>query len=80
MMRELRYFRNHRPTEASEMAHSAEIAENPLFTGFWVDTVSTSDKLVKYGKNNKFLYSEQPTVIGQGSQREINIYCTVPAA
>ncbi len=57
-----------------------EMVANPLFTGFLVDTISTSDKLTRYGVNNKFLYSEQPTVIGQGSQREINIYCTIPAA
>ncbi len=34
------------------MAYSAEMATDPLFTGFLVDTISTSDKLVRYGKNN----------------------------
>lgn len=60
------------------MFHSPEMPENPLFTGFLVDTIKTTDKPTRYGKNNKFTYSEQPTVIGQGSERKINLYCAIP--
>lgn len=74
------HFRNHRPTEASEMFHSPEMPEQSLFVGFWVDDIVTKDKPTRYGKNNHFTYAEQPSVIGQGSQRKINIYCAIPAA
>lgn len=66
------------PTEASEMFHSLKMAEKPMFEGFLIDTLHTTDKLTRYGKNNKFTYSEQPTVIGQGSERKINLYCAIP--
>lgn len=68
------------PTEASEMFHSPEMPEQSLFVGFWVDDIVTKDKPTRYGKNNHFTYAEQPSVIGQGSQRKINIYCAIPAA
>ena len=68
------------PTEASEMFHSPEMPEQPLFVGFWVDDIVTKDKPTRYGKNNHFTYAEQPTVIVQGSQRKINIYCVISAA
>lgn len=68
------------PTEASEMFHSPEMPEQPLFVGFWVDDFVTKDKPTRYGKNNHFTYAEQPTVIVQGSQRKINIYCAISAA
>lgn len=68
------------PTEASEMFHSPEMPEQPLFVGFWVDDIVTKDKPTRYGKNNHFTYAEQPTVIVQGSQRKINIYCAISAA
>ena len=60
------------------MLHSSEMPENPLLTGFFVDTIKTMDKPIRYGKNNKFTYSKQPTVIGQGSERKINLYCVIP--
>lgn len=74
------HFQKNRPTEASEMFHSPEMPEQPLFVGFWVDDIVTKDKPTRYGKNNHFTYAEQPTVIVQGSQRKINIYCAISAA
>lgn len=62
------------------MCHFTEMPEKTVFMGFLVDTINTTDKLTRYGKNNKFTYSEQPTLIGQGSERQINIYCTIPDA
>lgn len=54
--------------------------QSGLFAGFLMDTIATADKPTRYGKNNKFTYSEQPTAIGQGSERTINIFCAVPDA
>lgn len=68
------------PTEALEMFHFPKSPEQPLFMGFWMGEFTTEDKPVRYGENNHYTYAEQPTVIGQGSQREINIYCAIPAA
>jgi hypothetical protein len=68
------------PTEASEMLHFQETPQSGLFAGFLMDTIATADKPTRYGKNNKFTYSQQPTVIGQGSERTINIFCAVPDA
>lgn len=66
------------PTEASEMFHFAKSAENPLFTGFLIHTLTTTDKVVKYGENNKIDFSEHPTVVQRGSERTINLYAAVP--
>ena len=68
------------PREAAVMFHFPEMPEQPLFTGFKVDDFITTDKPTRYGKNNHFTYAEQPTVVGQGCQRKINIYCAIPAA
>lgn len=54
--------------------------EQPLFMGFWMGKFTTADKPVRYGENNHYTYAKQSTVIGQGVQREINIYCAIPAA
>jgi hypothetical protein len=62
------------------MFHLPKSPEQPLFMGFWMGKFTTADKPVRYGENNHYTYAEQPTVIGQGSQREINIYCAIPAA
>lgn len=62
------------------MFHFPKSSEQPLFMGFWMGGFMTADKPVRYGENNHYTYAEQPTVIGQGSQREINIYCAIPAA
>lgn len=66
------------PTEASEMFHSAKSNENPLFTGFLIHTLTTTDKVVKCGENNKIDFSEHPMVVQRGSKRTINLYAAVP--
>ena len=60
------------------MFHSANSAQNPAFRGLWVHSLKTSDKVLKYGENNKVDFSEHPTVVKRGSVRTINIYAAVP--
>lgn len=38
--------------------------ENMQFIGFFFETIKIMDKPIRYGKNNKFTHSKQPTVIG----------------
>ncbi len=64
--------------EASEMFHSANSVQNPAFRGLWIHSLKTSDKVLKYGENNKVDFSEHPTVVKRGSVRTINIYAAVP--
>lgn len=71
-------FQKLRPREASEMFHSTNSAQNPAFRGLWVHSLKTSDKVLKYGENNKAGFSEHPTVVKCGSVRTINIYAAVP--
>lgn len=71
-------FQKFRPREASEMFHNANSAQNPAFRGLWVHSLKTSDKVLKYGENNKVDFSEHPTVVKRGSVRTINIYAAVP--
>ena len=66
------------PTEATEMFHNAKVDRYPLFTGFLIHTITTTDKVVKYGENNKIDFSEHPTVVQRGSGRTINLYVVVP--
>ena len=72
------HFQKFRPREASEMFHSANSVQNPAFRGLWIHSLKTSDKVLKYGENNKVDFSEHPTVVKRGSVRTINIYATVP--
>ena len=59
------------------MFHSAGNGCKSRFLGLAVDAIKTADKPVKYGKNNKYSYTDKPKHIGQGSERTINIYCTL---
>mgnify|MGYP000840538299 CR=1 FL=1 len=60
------------------MFHNAKADKNPLFMGFLIHNITTTDKVVKYGENNKIDFSEHPTVIQRGSERTINLYVAVP--
>ena len=60
------------------MFHSAKSNKTPLFTGFLIHTLTTTDKVVKYGENNKIDFSEHPMVVQRGSKRTINLYVAVP--
>lgn len=60
------------------MFHNAKADKNPLFMGFLIHTITTTDKVVKYGENNKIDFSEHPTVVQRGSERTINLYVAVP--
>ena len=75
---EMYHFQKFRPREASEMFYSANSAQNSTFRGLWVHSLKTSDKVLKYGENNKVDFSEHPTVVKRGSVRTINIYAAVP--
>ena len=44
------------------MFHIANSAQNPAFCGLWVHSLKTSDKVLKYGENNRVDFSEHPTV------------------
>ena len=46
----------------------------PCFRGFWVHSLKTSDKVLRYGENNQVEFSEHPTVVQRGNERTINIY------
>lgn len=77
-MYEMYSFQKFRPREASEMFHTAKAAENAGFSGFLIHSISTSDKVLRYGKFNQIEYSEHPTVVQRGDERTINIYAAVP--
>ena len=65
-------------TTNSALANSTNSAQNPAFCGLWVHSLKTSDKVLKYGENNRVDFSEHPTVVKRGSVRTINIYAAVP--
>ncbi len=71
-------FLRHRPRESSEMFRSTNSAQNSAFRGLWVHSLKTSDKVLKYGENNKVDFSKHPTAVKRGSVRTINIYVAVP--
>lgn len=59
------------------MFHKVKSAENAGFSGFLVHSITTSDKVLRYGKFNQVEYSEHPTVVQRGDERTINIYAAV---
>lgn len=65
-------------TEAPEMFHISKSAKNPYFDGFLLHTLCTADKVLRYGENNQFNFSEHPAVVQRGEKRIINIYAAVP--
>ena len=68
------YFFKIRPREASEMFQNTNFLRPPCFRGFWVHSLKTSDKVLRYGENNQVEFSEHPTVVQRGNERTINIY------
>ena len=71
---------NYRSREASEMFQNTKLLRNPCFRGFWVHSLKTSDKVLRYGENNQVEFSEHPTVVQRGNERTINIYAAIPDA
>lgn len=71
------HFQKFRPREASEMFQNTNSLRPPCFRGFWVHTIKTMDKVVRYGGNNQVDFFEHPTVIQCGDVRTINIYAAV---
>ena len=66
------------PREASEMFQNTNSLRNHRFRGFWVHSLKTSDKVLRYGENNQVEFSEHPTVVQRGNERTINIYAAIP--
>lgn len=60
------------------MFHIDKSAENPHLDGFWLHTLKTTDKVLRYGENNYVDFSEHPTVVQRGNERTINIYAAIP--
>lgn len=56
----------------------AQIDGQAQLAGFLVHTFKTTDKVVKYGENNRVDFSEHPTVVQRGNERTINVYAAVP--
>lgn len=65
-------------TKASEMFHISKSAKNPYFDGFLLHTLCTADKVLRYGENNQFEFSEHPVVVQRDEKRIINIYAAIP--
>ena len=59
------------------MFRSVENGCKSGFVGLAVDAIKTADKPVRYGKNNKYSYTDKPKHIGQGIERTVNIYCVL---
>lgn len=74
----MEHLRNHRPREASEMFHKAKTAQSPMFSGFFVHSLKTSDKVSRYGENNQVEFFKHPTVVQRGNERTINIFDALP--
>ena len=72
------HFQKFLPREALKMFHSANSAQNPAFRGLCIQSLKTSDKVLKCDENNKVDFSEHPTVVKRGSVRTINICAAVP--
>lgn len=57
------------------MFHFINNAENPCFEGFFIHTFSTTDKVVKYGRNNQFDFAEHSAVIQRGAKTHYQYMC-----
>ena len=60
------------------MLQNEKSADKSDFTGFLLHTITTSDKVIRYGENNQAKNNEHPTIIQHGKERTINIYVTIP--
>lgn len=59
------------------MFHISRNAKNLCFDGFLLHPFCTNDKVLRYGENNQFEFSEHPAVVQRGEKRIINIYAAV---
>lgn len=60
------------------MFHISKNATKPYFDGFRLHTLTTTDKVLRYGENNQVDFTEHPTIVQRGEERTINIYATIP--
>lgn len=60
------------------MFHISKSVKNSCFDGFLLHTFCTTDKVLRYGENNQFEFSEHPAVVKRGEKRIINIYVAIP--
>lgn len=60
------------------MFQNAKSLRSLCFRGFGVHSLKTSDKVLRYGKNNQVEFSEYPIVVQRGNERIINIYAAIP--
>ena len=74
------HFRNHRPTEASEMFQSIKYEDKREVFGFKVHSFSTFEKIKKYDKTDNAESAEKPYSIEVGgTKRTINLYAIASA-
>lgn len=71
-------FPKHKTQRSLGNVPQAQIDRQAQLAGFLVHTFKTTDKVVKYGENNRVDFSEHPTVVQRGNERTINVYAAVP--
>ena len=59
------------------MFQNTNSLRNPRFRGFWVHSLKTSDKVLRYGENNQVEFYEHTTVVQRGNERTFNIYAAI---
>lgn len=66
------------PEKHRKCSKTQILLDPPCFRGFWVHSLKTSDKVLRYGENNQVEFSEHPTVVQRGNEQTINIYAAIP--
>ena len=64
------------PCEASEMFHNGDLAQRINQNGLLIHTFSTTERVLRYGENNRVAFFEHRSKIVKGRERTIKIHTT----
>jgi hypothetical protein len=65
------------PCEASEMFHNGDLAQRINQNGLLIHTFSTTERVLRYGENNRVAFFEHPTIVKKTKDKNIKIYASI---
>ena len=65
------------PSEASEMFHNENLMQNTNQKGLLIHSISTTERVLRYGENNRVAFFEHPITVEGEKERIIKIYATL---
>ena len=65
-------------SEASEMFHCCNASKTLGADSLLIYTITTKERVLRYGVNNRNAFFERPNLVSQGKERRVNIHVALP--